>query len=123
MGEALTCWASWNRGECRAWVSRSIETDEGLVAFLQPFMRGAGQPSASARGPRVENRLDHRRLRPFLEPGAIVDRVKALAEQPDRTEQEKQLMRRFVLDHELLQQATSADYTEGEGQQSDSFAA
>ena len=76
MGEALTCWASWNRGECRAWVSRSIETDEGLVAFLQPFMRSAGQPSASARGPRVENRLDHRRLRPFLEPGAIVDRVK-----------------------------------------------
>jgi hypothetical protein len=46
-----------------------------------------------------------------------------LAEQPDRTEQEKQLMRRFVLDHELLQQATSADYTEGENQQSDSYAA
>src|SRR5207248_5043688 len=45
MPEALTCWASWNRGECRAWVSRSIGTDEGLVAFLQPFMRGAGQPS------------------------------------------------------------------------------
>jgi predicted KAP-like P-loop ATPase len=123
MGDALTCWASWNRGECRAWVSRSIETDEGLVAFLQPFMRSAGQPSASARGPRVENRLDHRRLRPFLEPGAIVERVKKLAEQPDRTEQERQLMRRFVLDHELLQQATSADYTEGENQQSDSFAA
>jgi hypothetical protein len=86
-------------------------------------MRSVGQPSASARGPRVENRLDHRRLRPFLEPGGIVDRVKVLAEQPDRTEQEKQLMRRFVLDHELLQQATSADYTEGENQQSDSYAA
>ena len=71
----------------------------------------------------MENRLDHRRLRPFLEPGAIVGRVKNLAEQPDRTEQEKQLMRRFVLDHELLQQATSADYTEGENQQSDSYAA
>src|SRR5436305_2247538 len=63
--EALTCWATWNRGECRSWVMRVIETDEGLVAFLQPFMRASGQPSASARGPRVENRLDQRRLRPF----------------------------------------------------------
>jgi hypothetical protein len=71
-------------------------------------------PSASARGPRVENRLDHRRLRPFLEPGSIVERVRALAEAPDRSEHERQLMRRFVLDHELLQQATSADYTEGD---------
>ena len=39
-------------------------------------------------------------------------------------EQERQLMRRFVLDHELLQQATSADYSEGEhSTQSDSYAA
>jgi hypothetical protein len=29
-------------------------------------MRSAGQPSASARVPRVENRLDHGRLRPFV---------------------------------------------------------
>ena len=77
-------------------------------------MRAAGAPSASARGPRVENRLDHRRLRPFLEPGSIVERVRELAEKPERSEQERQLMRRFVLDHELLQQATSADYAEGE---------
>jgi predicted KAP-like P-loop ATPase len=122
--EALTCWATWNRGECRSWVARVIEDNEGLLAFLQPFMRISGQPSASARGPRVENRLDHRRLRPFLEPGSIVERVKELAERPERTEQERQLMRRFVLDHELLQQATSADYTEGEhSQQSDQYAA
>ena len=124
MVDALGCWATWNRGECRAWVSRVIADDEGLVAFLQPFMRSAGQPSASARGPRVENRLDHRRLRPFLEPGAIVDRVRDLAERPERSEHERQLMRRFVLDHELLQQATSADYAEGEqSTQSDSYAA
>jgi predicted KAP-like P-loop ATPase len=124
MAEALNCWATWNRGECRAWVTRVIGDEEGLLSFLQPFMRAAGQPSASARGPRVENRLDHRRLRPFLEPGAIVERVKVLAEKPERGEQERQLMRRFVLDHELLQQATSADYTEGEqSQQSDSYAA
>jgi predicted KAP-like P-loop ATPase len=114
MGDALTCWATWNRGECRGWVQRVITDDEGLVAFLQPFMHEAGMPSASARGPRVENRLDHRRLRPFLEPGSIVERVRTLAEAPERTEQERQLMRRFVLDHELLQQATSADYTEGD---------
>jgi predicted KAP-like P-loop ATPase len=114
MVEALTCWATWNRGECRAWVQRVIADDEGLLAFLQPFMREAGMPSASARGPRVENRLDHRRLRPFLEPGSIVDRVRKLAELPERSEQERQLMRRFVLDHELLQQATSAEYTEGD---------
>jgi predicted KAP-like P-loop ATPase len=114
MADALTCWATWNRGECRGWVQRVISDDAGLLAFLQPFMRVAGTPSASARGPRVENRLDHRRLRPFLEPGTIVDRVRALAESPDRSEQERQLMRRFVLDHELLQQATSAEYTEGD---------
>jgi predicted KAP-like P-loop ATPase len=114
MADALTCWATWNRGECRGWVQRVIADDDGLVSFLQPFMREAGAPSASARGPRVENRLDHRRLRPFLEPGTIVDRVRTLAEAPERNEQERQLMRRFVLDHELLQQATSADYTEGD---------
>jgi len=121
--EALTCWATWNRGECRAWVARTIASDEGLVEFLQPFMRAAGAPSASARGPRVENRLDHRRLRPFLEPGSIVNRVRDLAEKPERSEQERQLMRRFVLDHELLQQATSADYAEGEAETSDRYAA
>ena len=121
--EAIGCWATWNRGECRSWVARVIATDDGLVSFLQPFMRAAGAPSASARGPRVENRLDHRRLRPFLEPGSIVDRVRELAEKPERSEQERQLMRRFVLDHELLQQATSADYSEGEAQESDRYAA
>jgi predicted KAP-like P-loop ATPase len=122
--EALTCWSTWNRGECRAWVTRTIETDDGLLAFLQPFMRASGQPSASARGPRVENRLDHRRLRPFIEPGNIVDRVRDLAERPERNEQERQLMRRFVLDHELLQQATSADYSEGEQrEEADRYAA
>jgi predicted KAP-like P-loop ATPase len=122
--EAMTCWSTWNRGECRSWVARTIETDDGLLAFLQPFMRASGQPSASARGPRVENRLDHRRLRPFIEPGNIVDRVRDLAEQPERNEQERQLMRRFVLDHELLQQATSADYSEGEQrEEADRYAA
>jgi predicted KAP-like P-loop ATPase len=119
MGDALTCWATWNRAQCRSWVAGVVETDEGLVAFLQPFMRSAGQPSNSARGPRVENRLDHRRLRPFLEPGAIVDRVKVLAASPDRSDHEKALMERFVLDHELLQQATSADYSEGDQSQAD----
>ena len=58
--------------------------------------------------------INSRRLRPFLEPGTIVERVRTLAESPDRTEQERQLMRRFVLDHELLQQATSAEYSEGD---------
>ena len=89
----------------------------------QLSMRGAGQPSASARGPRVENRLDHRRLRPFLEPGAIVDRVKALSERDDVDEQFRALMQRYVLDHELLQQATSADYSEGDSSLGDRNAA
>ena len=51
MADALSCWATWNRGECRGWVQRVIADDEGLVSFLQPFMREAGAPSASARGP------------------------------------------------------------------------
>jgi predicted KAP-like P-loop ATPase len=115
MIDALSCWVTWNRGQCRTWVARAIADDEGLIAFLRPFMAAAGTPSLSARGPRVENRLDHRRLRPFLEPGSIVERVRRLAETHGGTEQERQLMKRFVLDHELLQQATSADYaTDGD---------
>ena len=50
----------------------------------------------------------------------MVDRVKALSERSDVDEQFRALMQRYVLDHELLQQATSADYSEGEP---DSFAA
>jgi predicted KAP-like P-loop ATPase len=110
MLDALSCWVTWNRGQCRAWVARAIADDEGLVAFLRPFMAAAGTPSLSARGPRVENRLDHRRLRPYLEPGSIVERVRRLSESSAGTDQERQLMKRFVLDHELLQQATSAEY-------------
>jgi hypothetical protein len=78
-------------------------------------MAAAGKPSLSARGPRVENRLDHRRLRPFLDPSSIVERVRRLSQGQAGTDQERQLMKRFVLDHELLQQATSADYaTDGD---------
>jgi len=88
-------------------------TDAGLFAFLEPFMREAGSASASVRGMVVANRLDQRRLRPFLEPGSIAVRVGELAERPEREEQHRQLMRRYVLDHELLQQATSAEYSEG----------
>ena len=36
--------------------------------------------------------------------------MRSAEQRPERTEQE--LMRLFVLDHELLQQATSADYAE-----------
>jgi predicted KAP-like P-loop ATPase len=115
MPDVLHCWVTWNRGECRGWVARTIESESGLLAFLTPFMRETGSPSASVRGPVVANRLDHRQLRPFLEPGIIVDRLRDLAERPERTESERQLMRRYVLDHELLQQATPAEYSEGAG--------
>jgi predicted KAP-like P-loop ATPase len=114
MPDVLLCWATWNRGECRAWVARTIDTDEGLLNFLGPFIREAGMPSNSVRGPKVANRLDHRRLRPFLEPSTIVERVRELAEADERTENERQVMRRYVLDHELLQQASSAEYAEGD---------
>ncbi len=120
MPDVLTCWATWNRGECRTWVSREITDDDGLLAFLEPFMNDAGAPSASARGPRVERRLDHRTLRPFLEPSAIVDRVRALAKRDTVSDQHRQLLDRYVLDYELLQQATSADSIDAEP---DSFAA
>jgi predicted KAP-like P-loop ATPase len=123
MPDVLQCWSTWNRGECRTWVARTIETDDGLLAFLEPFMREVGSPSASARGPKVANRLDQRRLRPFLEPGSIVDRVKALSERDDVDEQFRALMQRYVLDHELLQQATSADYSEGDSSLGDRNAA
>ena len=123
MPDVLQCWSTWNRGECRTWVARTIETDDGLLAFLEPFMREAGSPSASARGPRVANRLDQRRLRPFLEPGSIVERVKVLSERSDVDDQFKALMQRYVLDHELLQQATSADYSEGDSAAGDLNAA
>ena len=123
MPDVLQCWSTWNRGECRTWVARTIETDDGLLAFLEPFMREAGSPSASARGPRVANRLDQRRLRPFLEPGSIVDRVRTLSERTDVDEQSRALMERYVLDHELLQQATSADYSEGDSAAGDLHAA
>ena len=123
MPDVLQCWSTWNRGECRTWVARTIESDDGLLAFLEPFMREAGSPSASARGPRVANRLDQRRLRPFLEPGSIVERVKVLSERSDVDDQFKALMQRYVLDHELLQQATSADYSEGDSAAGDLNAA
>jgi predicted KAP-like P-loop ATPase len=113
MPDIMHCWATWNRSECRTWVSQVTATDDGLFAFLEPFMREAGSPSASVRGMVVANRLDQRRLRPFLEPGSIAARVGELAERPEREEQHRQLMRRYVLDHELLQQATSAEYSEG----------
>jgi predicted KAP-like P-loop ATPase len=115
MIDALGCWVTWNRGQCRTWVARATAEDEGLIDFLRPFMAAAGKPSLSARGPRVENRLDHRRLRPFLDPSSIVERVRRLSQGQAGTDQERQLMKRFVLDHELLQQATSADYaTDGD---------
>jgi predicted KAP-like P-loop ATPase len=123
MPEVLQCWATWNRGECRTWVARTIESDNGLLAFLDPFMREVGSPSASARGMRVSNRLDQRRLRPFLEPGSIVNRVKELAKRDGVDEQQRALMERYVLDHELLQQATSADYVEGDADTGESYAA
>ena len=61
-------------------------------------IRSADDGELLVRGPMVANRLDHRQLRPFLEPGIIVDRLRDLAERPERTESERQLMRRYVLD-------------------------
>ncbi|MGZ4272947.1 MAG: P-loop NTPase fold protein [Solirubrobacteraceae bacterium] len=105
--EILERWAGWSHHACRQWVAATTADDAGLLAFLRMFLEDLGTPSASVRGPRVSFRLDPRRLQPFLDPASIVPRVRALAEQPQRTEFERQALRRYVIDHDLL--SRSAD--------------
>ena len=47
MGDALTCWASWNRGECRAWVV-AVDRD-ATRGWSRSCSRSCAAPGSRAR--------------------------------------------------------------------------
>ena len=101
-GRVPSLGAAGDRRPTKAW-SRSCSRSCARPALRAPApaARGLKTGSITAGCDRSSSRADRRSR-------------SQLAETPERSEQERQLMRRFVLDHELLQQATSADYSEGE---------
>ena len=121
MPDVLTCWATWNRGECRTWAScgdHRRRRPAGLPRAVHERRRRSQRERARPAGG-APPRPPH----PAPVPGAQRDRrPRPRAGQARHRERElhRQLLDRYVLDYELLQQATSAD---SEGEPDNSFAA
>ena len=72
MGDALTCWASWNRGECRAWVV-AVDRD-GRGAGRVPAAVHAQRRAAERERTRAAGREPARSPAAAAVPGAGRDR-------------------------------------------------
>ena len=108
-------WGEWgNESEPREWVQQLIESDEGLLALLEKAgQRGFVQSLGDVAGRRTY-RLNPDILKPFLDPDAIVERVRQLAHRKDLSEIHQVATRQFIKEYEAQQRGEDPDSLDDE---------
>jgi predicted KAP-like P-loop ATPase len=110
LSENLHYWQSWaGEEEVKQWVEKIIEDDEGLVNFLENLLPKDFSEDGSNETPRTGYKLDLNWLEPYLEPSAIVERMRSLGETSELTEDRKNAIAQFIQEYEMHQQGQGSD--------------
>jgi predicted KAP-like P-loop ATPase len=106
----LYYWREWtSEEEVGQWVQKVIGNDEGLVDFLEKFLKTTITESVSDMVPRNTYRLDSKWIEPYLEPSLVIDRVRRLAETNGLTEDQTNAIKQFIQEYDMRQQGKDPD--------------
>ncbi len=107
--EILSYWQSRAKEEVEQWIGKILESDEGLVNFLEKFQ----QKDLSKHGldgmHNINYKLDPKWLEPYLEPSSIVNRVRSFDQKSELTQARKTALTQFIQAYDLQQQGTEPD--------------
>lgn len=102
LGHLLYRWADWGtEDEPRVWATHVAETDEGLVRLLSAFL---GEVRSHTSGERTETRrfrMDPKSIEPFLDPDALIERVRSLNSSNKFTGRDEAAIEQFIRGYEL----------------------
>jgi hypothetical protein len=91
--------------EPKDWVSKLIQTTEGVMTLLRPFDRSSFVTTIGPEAGVSQKRwLDPKALEPFVDVTALRSRVVEFLAHPDVSENDKEILGRFVDGYEARQQ-------------------
>jgi predicted KAP-like P-loop ATPase len=102
LGHLLYRWADWgSEDEPRTWANRVSQSDEGLIRLLSAFL---GEVRSHTSGQRTETRrfrMDPKSIEPFLDPDALIDRVRSLGSSRDFAGRDEAAIEQFIRGYEI----------------------
>jgi predicted KAP-like P-loop ATPase len=109
--DTLYAWTTWTNSDeqVRKWVREIVETDEGLISFLQRFGSIRQSWSLGDVVARHRYRLDPKSLEPFIDPKDIVNRVRMICDKLDLNAEQKKAISEFLHEYDLRQKGLNPD--------------
>jgi predicted KAP-like P-loop ATPase len=103
-------WRDWgDEQEVRSWIDSTVEADEALVRLISSFYNVSYSYSDATPQGVPHERLDPEWLRPFVDPEAVIERVRGLLRLTTLTTQDRRVLERFVLEFEMRERGENPD--------------
>jgi predicted KAP-like P-loop ATPase len=107
--EILSYWQSWAKEEVDQWIQQIVETDEGLVNFLEKFLQKDLSEYSSDGMQEITYKLDSNCLEPHLELSSLVARLRNLDENSGLAQARKTTISHLIQAYDLRQQSKEPD--------------
>ncbi len=85
-----------------------VETDAGLVNFLEKFVEVTKKSGFNV-SPTTVYRLDPNWLEPYLDPSLVIKRITTLEEEISLTENQAMAIKQFIEEYDVRQQGKEPD--------------
>ncbi len=103
--EILFYWQSWAKEEVEQWIEQIVETDEGLVNFLEKFLQKDLSESSSDGMPKITDKLDSNCLESHLKLSSLIARLRNLHENSELAQARKTMISQLLQTYDLRQQS------------------
>jgi predicted KAP-like P-loop ATPase len=103
--EILSYWQSWAKEEVEQWIQQIVETDEGLVNFLEKFLQKDLSESSSDGMQKITGKLDFNCLESHLELSSLVARLRNLDENSELAQARKTMISQMLQTYDVRQQS------------------
>jgi predicted KAP-like P-loop ATPase len=107
----LSGWREWsgNDHEMRAWVSKTIGSDENLAKFVYYFGDVQRSQTFGEVALRERYRLDPEWIKPFAVPEALYPRIQNILKQDDIPDEYRMALEQFCKEYEIRQRGENPD--------------
>lgn len=106
----LSSWAEWESAEApRAWVQQLIDSDEGLLSFLEKLVNYTRSQGIGEAVVFTQMRLNPDWIKPYTNPDIVAARLMALEGRKVIPEDHQEMVSQYLKEYELLQQGKNPD--------------
>lgn len=103
-------WKDWgSESEVQNWVREVAGDHDSLLRLLKSFHKTSYSYSEATPQGVPHHRLDPDWLRPFIDPDALINRVREMASEPSLSEEDRSILDRFILEFEMRQRGENPD--------------